>query len=294
MAAQFGGRGECRRCGGTGGRVWGRCGPAAGRARPAPLASRGAGWRNGGLVSGGRKKRGRTPRLVFYVTTSACMTRTRWSRASRAATWRAACAARTHGARALRGRGLQWKRWGRGSGVERGTAQSCHVDATSRTCARAGAASMSPDPILFRDSLFEIIKLQKVSSYSKISKNKICRGAIDLQLWQRVTYVLINGFVEKTRWNSSKFRPLVTVRRNFISNWSGFALKIGMSVNYEKCVPKDKEEILYRSVLNFYREIWRTHKKTELASWILRGLTTYLDFDQKLLCKSVHKHVKHA
>jgi hypothetical protein len=107
MAAQFGGRGECRRCGGTGGRVWGRCGPAAGRARPAPLASRGAGWRNGGLVSGGRKKRGRTPRLVFYVTTSACMTRTRWSRASRAATWRAACAARTHGARALRGRGLQ-------------------------------------------------------------------------------------------------------------------------------------------------------------------------------------------
>jgi hypothetical protein len=70
--------------------------------------------------------------------------------------------------------------------------ERCHVDTTTRTCARASATSMSPDPILFRDSVFKIMKLQKVSSYLKISKNKSCRGAIDLQLSQRVTYVLIN------------------------------------------------------------------------------------------------------
>jgi hypothetical protein len=31
----------------------------------------------------------------------------------------------------------------------------------------------------------------------KISKNKSCRGVIDLQLSQRVSYVLINGFVAR-------------------------------------------------------------------------------------------------
>jgi hypothetical protein len=81
---------------------------------------------------------------------------------------------------------------------------------------------------------------------------------------------------------------------SFNTNLSGFALRNGMSTNYEKCVPGNKEKLLYWPILNFYREIWRTHKKTESASWILRGLTTYLDFDQELLCKSVHKHVKHA
>jgi hypothetical protein len=47
--------------------------------------------------------------------------------------------------------------------------------------------------VLFRLSLFEIAKLQKLSTNLKISKNKSCRGAIDLQLSQRATYVLISG-----------------------------------------------------------------------------------------------------
>jgi hypothetical protein len=55
------------------------------------------------------------------------------------------------------------------------------------------------------------------------------------------------------------------MRRNFNSNLSGFALKIGMSANYERCVPEDNEELLYWQILNFYREIWRTREKTKSA-----------------------------
>jgi hypothetical protein len=58
------------------------------------------------------------------------------------------------------------------------------------------------------------------------------------------------------------FSTPYTVRMNFNSNLSGFALKIGMSANYEKCVPGDNEELLYWPILNFYSEIRRTRKKT--------------------------------
>jgi hypothetical protein len=54
-----------------------------------------------------------------------------------------------------------------------------------------------------------------------------------------------------------------------------FALKIGMSVNYEKCVPRNKEQLLYCPILNFCSEIWRTCKKTESAFLDLLG------FDQE-------------
>jgi hypothetical protein len=47
-----------------------------------------------------------------------------------------------------------------------------------------------PSPVLFRLCLLEIAKLQKLSTNLKISKNKSCRGAIDLQLSRRATYVL--------------------------------------------------------------------------------------------------------
>jgi hypothetical protein len=53
------------------------------------------------------------------------------------------------------------------------------------------------------------------------------------------------------------------MHRNFISNLSVFALNIGMSPNYEKCVPGNNEELLYWPILNFYNEIWRTCKKTK-------------------------------
>jgi hypothetical protein len=39
------------------------------------------------------------------------------------------------------------------------------------------------------------------------SKNKSCRGAIDLQLSQRVTYVLINRFMENRVENAGILGP---------------------------------------------------------------------------------------
>jgi hypothetical protein len=84
------------------------------------------------------------------------------------------------------------------------------------------------------------------------------------------------------------------VRRNFNSNLSGFALKIGMSANYEKYVPGDNKELLYWPILNFYSEIWRTRKKTKSAFQRSRVLTNKGGFDQGLMCKFEHNHVKHA
>jgi hypothetical protein len=68
-----------------------------------------------------------------------------------------------------------------------------------------------PFQVLFRLSLFEIAKLQKSSTNSKISKNKSCRGAIDLQLSQRATYVLINGLSRNIGRSWKNSRPQLTV-----------------------------------------------------------------------------------
>jgi hypothetical protein len=48
--------------------------------------------------------------------------------------------------------------------------------------ARARVQRSDDTSILFRDANFEITKLPKVSIHLKFSKNKSCRGAIDLQL----------------------------------------------------------------------------------------------------------------
>jgi hypothetical protein len=74
-------------------------------------------------------------------------------------------------------------------------------------------------------------KLQKVSTNLKISKNKSCRGAIDLQLSQRATYVLINGLSENVGRIWQKSQPQVTVHSTFNSIFGQFALKVGMSAN---------------------------------------------------------------
>jgi hypothetical protein len=99
----------------------------------------------------------------------------------------------------------------------------------------------------------------------EIPKNKSCRGDIELQLSQRVTYFLINGFVGKTCWRYKNSWPWVTVHSAFHSNLSELSLKIWMSANYEKCVPGNSKQLLYWPILNFYSEIWRTRKKTESA-----------------------------
>jgi hypothetical protein len=102
----------------------------------------------------------------------------------------------------------------------------------------------------------------------KISKDKSCRGAIDLQFSQRATYVLINRLPGNVGRSWQKSRPQVTVRA-FYSIFGQFALKIGMSANYKKCVPRNNEQLSYWPILNFYSEIWRTRKKTISA---LKGI----------------------
>jgi hypothetical protein len=138
------------------------------------------------------------------------------------------------------------------------------------------------------------MKLQKVPTYLKISKNKSCRGAIDLQLSQRATYVLINGLSGNVGRSCSFSTTQVTVHSVFNSIFGQFSLKIGMSANYEKCVPGNNEQLSYWPILNFHSEIWRTHKKIESAFLRSRVLTTIWDFDQGLFCKCVPNHVKHV
>jgi hypothetical protein len=78
-----------------------------------------------------------------------------------------------------------------------GGSQVVHVAGTARTRLRAlGAAIVALPLLVFHVHAFEYSKLQKVITKSKISKNKSCRRAIDLQLSQRASYVLIDGFVE--------------------------------------------------------------------------------------------------
>jgi hypothetical protein len=75
-----------------------------------------------------------------------------------------------------------------------------HVVNAVRVRARRSEARHSDvgDSNQFRNSVFEYTKLQKVSTNFQIARNKSCRGAIDLQLSQRVSYVLINRFVGKS------------------------------------------------------------------------------------------------
>jgi hypothetical protein len=79
------------------------------------------------------------------------------------------------------------------------------------------AATPTPNSSLIRLGLFEIAKLQNVPTKSKISEKKSCRGAIDLQLSQRASYVLINrlpGNVDRScRFSTAQ----VTVHKGFKS-----------------------------------------------------------------------------
>jgi hypothetical protein len=119
-----------------------------------------------------------------------------------------------------------------------------------------------PAHFLFHLRIFENAKLEKVTTNLKISKNKSCRGAIDLQLSQRTTYVLINSLSGNVGRSCSFSTARVTVHSAFNSIFGQFALTIGMSANYEKCVPRTNEQLSYWPILNFYSEIWRTCKKT--------------------------------
>jgi hypothetical protein len=151
-----------------------------------------------------------------------------------------------------------------------------------------------PAPILFGLRLFKNVELTFLVRNLKISKNGSCRATIGLQLLQRATYVLINGLSGNVGRNWQNSRPQVTVHSAFNSIFDQFALKIGMSANYEKCFPGNNEQLSYWPILNFYSEIWRTRKKTESAFLRSRVLTTIWDFDQGLLCKCVPNHVKHV
>jgi hypothetical protein len=99
----------------------------------------------------------------------------------------------------------------------------------------------------------------------KISQKQSYRGAIDLQLSQRATYVLINGLPGNADRSCSFSTARITVHSAVKPIFGQFALKTGMSANYEKCVPGNNEQLSYWPILNFYSEIWRTRKKIILA-----------------------------
>jgi hypothetical protein len=73
---------------------------------------------------------------------------------------------------------------------------------------------------------------------------------------------LINGLPGNADRICSFSTARITVHSIVKPIFGQFALKIGMSTNYEKCVPGNNEQLLYWSILNFYSEIWRTRKKT--------------------------------
>jgi hypothetical protein len=76
---------------------------------------------------------------------------------------------------------------------------------------------------------------------------------------------LIDGLSGNVGRSCSFSTARVTVHSAVNSIFGQFALKIGMSANYEKCVPENNEQLSYWSILNFYSEIWRTRKKTVSA-----------------------------
>jgi hypothetical protein len=88
----------------------------------------------------------------------------------------------------------------------------CSPNARETRCVRW---QRRPSQVLFCLSLFEIVKLQKLSTNSKISKNKSCRGAKDLQLSQRATDVLTNRFVGESCWSCSFSTARITVHKGF-------------------------------------------------------------------------------
>jgi hypothetical protein len=112
-----------------------------------------------------------------------------------------------------------------------------------------------------------------MSTNLKISKKQSCRGAIDLQLSQRATYVLINGLPGNVDRSCSFSTARVTVHSAVKPIFGQFALKIGMSANYEKRVPVNNEQLSYWPILNFYSKIWRTRKKTISTLKEIYGLT---------------------
>jgi hypothetical protein len=89
------------------------------------------------------------------------------------------------------------------------------------------------------------MKLKNLEYKLKFYKNKSCRGTIKLQLLQRVIYVLINRLPGNAGRSWQKSRPQVTIHIAFNSIFGQFALKIGMSANYKKCVPGNNEQLSY-------------------------------------------------
>jgi hypothetical protein len=57
--------------------------------------------------------------------------------------------------------------------------------------------------------------------------------------------VCSTNFREKCVELEEKLNPEINVHSAFILSLRDFALKIGMTANYEKCVAGDKEKLLY-------------------------------------------------
>jgi hypothetical protein len=79
------------------------------------------------------------------------------------------------------------------------------------------------------------------------------------------TYVFYQRFVRERRPKLQFFHGLSYCSQRGQTEFGQFALGIGLSANYEKCVPENNEQLSYWPILNFYSEIWRTRKKTKSA-----------------------------
>jgi hypothetical protein len=78
---------------------------------------------------------------------------------------------------------------------------------------------------------------------------------MDLQLSQRDTYVLINGLPGNVDRSCRFSTARITVHNAVKPIFGQFALKIGMSANYKKCVPGNNEQLSCWPILSFYSEI---------------------------------------
>jgi hypothetical protein len=76
-----------------------------------------------------------------------------------------------------------------------GGSQVGHVAGAAKTAPHSGARVPARRQFSFRSAFFQIAKLQKLSTNLKISKNKSCRGAIDLQLSQKGNICFYQRFV---------------------------------------------------------------------------------------------------
>jgi hypothetical protein len=110
---------------------------------------------------------------------------------------------------------------------------------------------------------------------------KIWSEVKNLQIWKlqieipattftQVYMMFEQWFVWERRSKLAESSVRFTVQNRVDQDFGHLPLRIWNATLNMKCVPGNNEELLYWSILNFYREIWRTRKKIESAFWSSR------------------------